>query len=173
MRRFGSGLFAALAIVLAGCLPQKQEAAYSTHLVQHQATKGIEIEALDRFDVIEVGEIGFRDLDPKLYGKTILYLNPWGWEKPSTGANPDFWQPGPDDVGDARAVLAFAPGRPVYCYSWASGTHPERFAGWTRVAMAKGVLGLFCDDWGFDRFWWAGEDSTKARIWPGYLKAAP
>ena len=168
----------AIVVLLSSCLERKNLAAYSTHVVLHGdavARLGdLEsvIRTLEPFDVVIAGEPAFLDLvalgAESVLSRTLIYFDFWGSSSFAGGPI----QPRPGDVGDPPELLEWTPGRGVYCYT-IPGTqmvHGRRFAGWVRDALSRypQVKGVFLDDWAPDRFWWAGDERVKARVWPEF-----
>lgn len=158
-----------LTVLTAGCMEKQDEALYTTMILLHQSnTDQLDMEVLKQYDIIEVGYSGWQKLPEDLYDRTILYLDIYA--SSAYNGRPDHWHPGPGDLGYPEYKMEWTEGRYSYLYPWDENMH-KRFGGYIADIMDRGVLGAFCDDWGFDRSHWVDtpEELAVARAcWPFY-----
>jgi len=144
------------------------EPAYATHVVAYgNALAHLDQELLAPFDIIILEAQALAQLEARYDTRALLYFNPWGKSNyVDSLRNWPEWQPAPGELGEPDVVLNGS----VHCYRF-DDAHVAAFLGWIEGYLAERgseVAGVFLDDFGFDRQWWAGADADKDSVWGPY-----
>lgn len=142
--------------------------AYSTHGVLYgDALTTLDQSRLDPFDHIILEAQAFAQLEARHRHRALLYFNPWGKSSylDSRRAWPE-WQPAPGELGQPDIVLNGS----VHCYRF-DDAHVSDFLAWIESYLAEwgeSVGGVFLDDFGYEREWWAGAPADRDSVWGPY-----